>query len=175
MLRLLDEVETKTMAIDPKTVDEILAYHRHAVENGNEVLSCRSCSSRSEYVTLLTIMSDKLATLSDKMVAAFICHLQGQDDPGNQNLIDDSGEWRNGKQGMRLGEYEIKTHKEWTCLIRAVITLQIKELMTHIRKVGAVTASTRRGVQVQGLKDLGERLKGMLVKMQQVRLDGEVD
>lgn len=175
MLRLLDEVEIKTMAIDPTAVDEILAYHRHAVGNGNEVLSCRSCCSRSEYVTLLTIVSEKLVTLSDRIVAAFICHLQGQDELENQDLVDISGEWRNGRKGMRLGEYEVETPKEWACLITAVITLQLKELMTHIRKVRAVAASTRRGVQVQGLENLEGRLKGMLVKMQQVALDGEID
>ena len=175
MLRLLDEVEIKTMAITPTTVDEILAYHRHAVENTNEVLSCKSCSSRSEYVTLLAIISDKLATLSDKIVGAFICHLQGQENLESQSLVDISGEWRNDKKEMRLGEYEIKTHKEWTCLITAVIALQLKELMTHVRKVRIVAASIRRGVQVQGLKNLEKKLKDMLVKMEEVGLDGEID
>lgn len=122
------------MAIDPIAVDEIIAYHRHGVGNGNEVLSCRSCCSRSEYVTLLAIVSEKVSTLSDKIVAAFICHLRGQDDLENQDVVDISGEWRNGRKGMRLGEYEAKTQKKWACLITVVITFQLKELMTHIRR-----------------------------------------
>ena len=60
-------------------------------------------------------------------------------------------------------------------MITAVITLQLKELMTHIGKIRVVAASARRGVQVQRLKNLEGRLKGMLVKMQQVALDGEID
>ena len=174
MLRLLDEVEAKTLAINLTNVDEILAYHKHALGNGNGVLSCRACCGRSEYVTLLAIISDKLATLSDKMVAAFVGHVQGQDDLKHQNFIGTSGAWRNGKREMRLGEYEVESHKEWTCLITALITLQLKELMTHVRKVRVVAASTRRGVQVQGLKNVERRLRDMLVKMQEVEFDGEI-
>lgn len=175
MLRLLDEIEAKTMAINPTTVDAILAYHRHALGRGNEVLSCRACCGRSEYMTLLAIISDKLATVSEKIVAAFIYHVHGQDDLKSQTFVDTSGEWRTSKREMRLGEYEVETHKEWTCLITAVIILQLEESMTHVRKMRVVAASTRRDVQVQGLKKVERRLKDVFIKMQQIGSDSEIN
>ena len=170
MLRLLEKIEARIVPPHhAATMDALLAFLKYALAHGNRVLGCKSCCRRSEYLTLLAIFGDRIAGLADRIATAFFerVHEQERREDERQQASAESG------SGCRLGEYEVETPKEWTCMLAAMIKLQLNGAMDYVRRMKLMAVSIGLTVQVQALEQVEQRLKNLLLRMQRVVNDAE--
>lgn len=126
---LFEELERKKHTIDPAALDSILASQKKALVRCNSVLSCSTCAARSEYILLLGLITERLATLCESTVSLYLKEVQRRSSFRTSS---------NGKHHSRtsseetnkvfLGRYEIESPEEWSSLIRVLIVIQIRNL-----------------------------------------------
>lgn len=172
MLHLLDALQIYTSTANQRYISAVLAFHKQALTASNKVLGCRTCDSRFQYIALLGIIGEKIATLCEAILTAFLrCGQNGSSrcqDPGvNPSKL------TNVEDKIRVGAFEIDTHKERKVLVAALIMLQFKNSIVYVGRTKESAVATNRLGQVQGLQKVEQKLKTLYERMQQLAPDAD--
>lgn len=169
MVILLEDLETKARHVDTAALDSILVSQKEALGRCNSVLDCSTCFLRSEYVLLLGMVTERLASLCESTVAKYL------DDVTDGTPVRESS--ADGKHHARenpmddikvcLGGYEIETPDERVGLVRMLIVMQLQSLRKFMRKfiegVATAVASRREGkTQVLKVQAAEQRLARLM-------------
>lgn len=68
---LIDELEAGQNTVTSQGLDAGLASHKEALRYGQALLDCQRCRARPEHTTILKFLTEKLAGLSEQIVAEY--------------------------------------------------------------------------------------------------------
>ena len=165
---LLEDLERKNHLDDPAALDSILAWQKRALAHCSTVLSCSTCVARSEYILLLGLITERLATLCESTVC-----LYSKEVLRRSNFRISS----NGKHHSRtsseefstvfLGRYEIDSSEEWSSLIRVVIVLQLRSLRSLLRGMKKAATAGTNATQLPMVQATERRVDGLIQELRQ--------
>ena len=166
MVILLEDLETKARHVETAALDSILVSQKEALGRCNSVLNCSTCFLRPEYILLLGMVSERLASLCESTVAKYL-------DDAN-----DSTQMRMTTRGnpmdevkVCLGGYEIETPDERTGLVRLLIVMQLQSLRKFIEGVAMAVAASREGkTQVLKVQAAEQRLANLIQRIRQSKV-----
>lgn len=69
ILSLIEELENRACTTGGQTLDSILAYQKEALRHCIRVVHCSTCTARSDHMILLGVVSDKLITSYEHVIA----------------------------------------------------------------------------------------------------------
>ncbi|KAK7749841.1 hypothetical protein SLS53_000422 [Cytospora paraplurivora] len=166
---LIDEFESQMLAGSGESLsclDSALASHKEAVRYGESMLACQLCSSRVENMTILSFLTERLAVLCERIVAAYMEQVasapvvttgKGKDAvvPARHDLAHET---------LFLGEYEVDLPSEWNVLLGHLIAVQLAALNSLVGSTKASSHTRWRSVNTEKkIKDLLERLRQFIV------------
>ncbi len=161
---LLEDLERKDHLVDPTALDSILASQKKAFTRCNSVLSCSTCVARSEYILLLGLITERLATLLEVTVTLYLKEVQRRSDfgasPHGKHFSRTSSDESN---KVFLGRYEIESLEEWSSLIRVLVVLQLRSLWTLLGGMKKAAAAGRNVTQLP-MVHATERRVGILIR-----------
>lgn len=154
---LIDELEAGHNTVTSHGLDAGLASHKEALRYGQALLDCQRCRARPEHMTILKFLTDKLAGLSEQIVAEYtrcLLHHTAAHEPGATGTMITAGAGGNTDRDTRgnggappwpavLGSYEVDSPREWDALIGALIELQLEALHSLVDSMKAVSRSMR--------------------------------
>ncbi|KAJ5035527.1 uncharacterized protein L3040_007993 [Drepanopeziza brunnea f. sp. 'multigermtubi'] len=175
ILRVLAEIESKILSAGPSNIYAILSYQRLTTAASNDILTSRICNCRVQLFGLLGIMGEKITSLSEAIIAAFVCRVKEQSESVEPGGSDAPDKRLDRHSVIRLGEYQVQTLQEFKVVSAAVITLQLNYSVTFVSRTRELAFSMNHLAQAQSLKKLESRLKKLFVKMQQLASDVESD
>ena len=160
---LLDDFESKAHLIDPAVLDCMLAWQKKALARCNLVLSCSTCVARSEYILLLGLIAERLATLCESTVSSYLKEVQRRCSHGSR-LDAKLGSRTSSEEpnNVFLGRYEVESPEEWSSLMRVLIVLQlqsVRDLLIGMKKVASAGTNKTQLPMVQAT----ERRVGSLI------------
>lgn len=152
----LEDLETKAKQgkyLDNAGLDSILASQKEALARCNSVLSCPTCFLRPEYIFLLGMVMERLASLCESTIARY---LDGVHDgtPFRETTADERHHSRvNLMDDVKvcIGGCEVETPDERVGLVRMMIGMQLQSLRKSIEGAAMAVAS-RRDDKTQVLK-----------------------
>ena len=164
MVILLEDLETKARHVDTAALDSILVSQKEALGRCNMVLNCSSCFLRPEYIVLLGMVTERLASLCESTVVKYLDNTNDaapfQDTSSRGNPMDDVK--------VRLGGYEIETPDERVGLVRLLIVMQLQSLRKFIESMAVTVASRREGkTQVLKVQAAEQRLAKLIQRVRQ--------
>ncbi|KAG6353406.1 hypothetical protein INS49_005587 [Diaporthe citri] len=156
---LIDELEAGHSTVASQGLDAGLASHKEALRYGQALLDCQRCRGRPEHMAILKFLTDKLAGLSEQIVAEYTGrllphHTAAERDPGAAGEMLAAGAGGAADRDSRsnggappwpavLGSYEVDSPREWDALIGALIGLQLEALHSLADSMKAVSRSMR--------------------------------
>lgn len=162
MVMLLEDLETKARHVETAALDSILVSQKEALGRCNTVLNCPSCFLRPEYILLLGMVTEKLASLCESTVAKYLDDVNdGTPFRGfNGNPMDDVK--------VSLGGYEIETPDERVGMVRLLIVMQLQSLRKFVEGVANAVASRKEGkAQVLKVQAAEQRLAKLIHRIRQ--------
>lgn len=160
----LEELERKQHIVDPAALDSILALQKKALAGGYSVLDCSTCVSRSEYVLLLGLTTERLVTLCESAVSMYLEEVQRRSSSRTSPDRKYQSRTSSGESIKTfLGRYEIESLEEWSSLMRVLIVIQLRNLLTllaGIKKAALSGTNVTRLPMVQAT----ERRIGVLIQ-----------
>lgn len=175
ILRVLAEIESNILSASPSNMYAILSYQRRTTTASNEVLTSRICNCRIKFFGLLGIISEKITSLSEAIITAFVCRVKEQNDSMDFGESDSPDKRLDRNSTIRLGDFQVQTLQEFKVVSAAVIKLQLKYSVTFVSRTRELAISMNRLAQAQSLKKLESRLKELFIKMQRMASDVESD
>ena len=166
MVMLLEDLETKGGNVDTAALDSILVSQKEALGRCTTVLNCSSCFLRPEYILLLGMVAERLATLCESTVAKYL------EDTNNGTAFHESA-INNPIHDVKvcLGGYEIETPDERVGLVRLMIVMQLQSLRKFIEGVSIAVASRREGkTQVLKVQAAEQRLAKLIQRIRQSKI-----
>ena len=164
MVLLLEDLETRARHVDTAALDSILVSQKEALGRCNSVLNCPSCFLRSEYILLLGMVTERLASLCESTVAKY---LDDVNDGTPFRKINARGNPMDDVK-VSLGGYEIETQDERVGMVRLLIVMQLQSLRTFIEGVANAVASRKEGKsQVVKVQAAEQRLAKLIQKIRQ--------
>ena len=161
---LLEDLETKARHVHTAALDSILVSQKEALGRCNTVLNCPSCFLRPEYILLLGMVADRLASLCESTVAKY---LDDENDDTSFREMNGRGSPMDGVK-VSLGGYEIETPDERVGMVRLLIVMQLQSLRKFIEGVANAVASRPEGkTQVVKVQSAEQRLAKLIQKIQQ--------
>ena len=164
----LEELERKKRIADPAALDSILASQKKALAGGNAVLDCSTCVTRSEYVLLLGLTTEKLVTLCESTVFLYLKEVQRRS--GSRTSSDSTCRSRTSSgesTKLFLGRYEIESLEEWSSLTRVLIVLQLRNLLTLLVRIKEAAVSGTNVTQLPMVKAAERRVGALIQKLRQ--------
>lgn len=180
---VLEEIEAKILSVNSMSIDGMMNFHQEMLAQCNSVLLCGTCTSRSERMMLLAMACEKLANLCEK---ASIQYMEDVQDPEANSISTSSpplaGDIRLGalKETKRsglgaisapqkvpyCGEYKVEQWKEWVCILKVLICLQLKALERFLNRMKLASYITRRETHLSMLNFCDKRVKKNLQNLQ---------
>lgn len=170
MVILLEDLENKGRHVGTAALDSILASQKEALGRCNSVLNCSTCFLRAEYILLLGMVTDRLASLCESTVAKYL------DDVNDGTAFrEPSADGKCYSRGnpmddvkVVVGGYEIETPDERIGLVRMMIVMQLQTLRKFIEGVASAVASRREGkTQVLKVQAAEQRLAKLIQRIRQ--------
>lgn len=164
MVMLLEDLETKARHVESAALDSILMSQKEALGRCNTVLNCSSCFLRQEYILLLGMVTEKLASLCESTVAKYL------DDENGGTAFQEMNARGNPMDGVKvsLGGYEIETPDERVGMVRLLIVMQLQSLRKFVEGVANAVASRKEGkTQVLKVQAAEQRLAKLIQKIRQ--------
>lgn len=169
---VLEDLEIKARHVDSAALDSILVSQKEALGRCNSALKCLTCSLRPECILLLGMVTERLASLCELIVAKYLevvndgTSFRETDVDGNHHsrgkLMDDVK--------MRFGGYEIEKPDERVRLVRLLIVMRLQGIRKFIEGVATVAASRGQGnthmLKVQAAE---QRLAKLIQRIRQSR------
>jgi hypothetical protein len=133
-------------------VDSILAAHRKALRQAEDMLICSSCASRIDNMTILTFLTDRcyriMSVLSSRYAAGASVRSAGH--PGVKDA-----------PVTAIGSYRLDNDREYMAVVRVLVRLALDRLLGLVdalhevgRRLGSVTMGRRLGVCRKAVKGL---------------------
>jgi hypothetical protein len=144
VLLLADEVNLLGKA-DIDALDVALATHRDALKHSKYMLRCPSCTRRTESLTMLTLISEKMAVLCQ--------NIAGNMPTQSSNGREEDRSRLNEYQDIVLGNYAVESREEYGEIIRGLLRLQVSNLMLFVEELKQVA-------QRAGSENIMRRLAG---------------
>ena len=161
---LLKDLERKNYLDDLAALDSTLAWQKRALAHCSTVLSCSACVARSEYILLLGLITDKLATLCESTVSLYLKEVQRRTTSRtNSDCGHHSRTSSEESSTIFLGCYEIESREEWSSLIRVLIVLQLRNLRSLLGDMNKA-ATTRTNASHLPMVQATERRLGNLIQ-----------
>ncbi len=163
MVILLEDLETKARHVDTAALDSILSSQKEALGRCNTVLNCPGCFLRPEYILLLGMVTERLASLCESTVAKYLDDV----DDGTPFQINARGNPMDGVK-VSLGGYEIETPDERVGMVRLLIVMQLQSLRKFIEGVANAVASRKESrTQVLKVQAAEQRLAKLIQRIRQ--------
>jgi hypothetical protein len=128
-----------------------------------------------KFFGLLGIIGEKVTSLSEAIVTAFVCRVKGQNDSVDFGEPESPDKRLDRSSAIRLGDFQVQTLQEIKVVSAAVIKLQLKYSATFVSRTRELAISMNRLAQAQSLKKLETRVKELFIKMQRMASDVESD
>ncbi len=161
IVTLLEDLESLPLSqIAYAALDTALASHKLCLSQVDQVVRCENCVARSELMALLTHVCEQLTRLCERLVAVFL-HAGSLASPpsGLASLptpaesVSDSGLSQQLSSSTRkildsatlpfhCGSYNAAP-SEWKCVIRLLISLQVRALFAVLGRLRETSFSTR--------------------------------
>ena len=162
---LLEDLETKARHVNTAALDSILVSQKEALGRCNTVLNCPSCFLRPEYILLLGMVTERLASLCESTVAKYLNDVNDGTSFGEMNGA--AGSPMDGVK-VSLGGYEIETPDERVGMVRLLIVMQLQSLRKFVEGVANAVASRPEGkMQVVKVQAAEQRLAKLIQKIRQ--------
>lgn len=116
---ILECVEIKLSRIEYLAADNLLSFQKRTLRDCHAILDCPHSSANSALILLLLLISDKL-------VASF---RRSSSIKGEQ--------WQN----MNLGEYKVNLAEERSCVLKALVALQLGRMKSLLKRLWSVVCS----------------------------------
>ncbi|KAF2444572.1 hypothetical protein P171DRAFT_464104 [Karstenula rhodostoma CBS 690.94] len=175
ILRVLAEIESKILSVSPSNMYAMLSYQRRTTAASNEILTSRICNCSKKFFGLLEIIGEKITSLSEAIIAAFVCRVKAQNDYVDFDESDSFDKCLDRNSAIRLGEFQVQTLQELKVVSAAVIKLQLKYSLTFVSRTRELAISMNLLAQAQNLEKLEHRLEKLSTKMQRTASDVESD
>lgn len=172
---LIDELEAGRNTVASQGLDASLASHKEALRYGQALIECQRCRARPEHMTILKFLTDKLAGLSEQIVAGYTqCLLHPAAGATGSMAVRGSNADRDGRNGSGgappwptvLGSYEVDSAREWDTLIGGLIGLQLEALHSMIESMKVVSRSMRWDAMYGRAAATQRRIVPMLYRIQ---------
>lgn len=116
---LLECVEIKLSRIEVLATDNLLSFQKRTLRDCHAILDCPHSSANSALILLLLLISDKLVTSFKR----------------SSNV---KGElWQN----INLGEYRVNLAEERSCVLKALVALQLGRMKSLLKRLWSVVCS----------------------------------
>jgi hypothetical protein len=130
---LIEDLDGTTTCVHDSPLDTSLAAAKGTLASGRRLLHCRDCMRRTETLMLLLFVSEKVIDLNSRIVEQYRKQI---DTDANQ-----TGKSQRNRFVM-VGEYEISSQREWSCLLHALVTVQLQSLHEFLSELGEMAQST---------------------------------
>ncbi|POS70618.1 hypothetical protein DHEL01_v210985 [Diaporthe helianthi] len=145
---LIDELEAGRSTVESQGLDAGLASHKEALRYGQALIECQRCRLRPEHMTILKFLTDKLAGLSEQIVAEYARGLMHPAAVTNEIIAGGNTSSQTERSGSGappwpavLGSYEVDSAREWDTVIGGLIGLQLEALHSLAESMKAVSRS----------------------------------
>lgn len=128
-----------------------------------------------KFFGLLGIIGEKITSLCEAIITAFVCRMKEQNDTVDFGEPDSPDKRLDRNNAIRLGEFQVQTVQEFKVVSAAVIKLQLKNSVTFVSRTRELAISMNRLAQAQSLQKLEKRLKELFINMQRMSSEVESD
>ncbi|KAF4540634.1 C6 zinc finger domain-containing protein [Lasiodiplodia theobromae] len=130
-LLVLEEVEIQKLRAEAAISDSILACHKKALSQCEQLIACVRCSAASSSMVVLALLCDGLLNSFYRVVSASKQQQQQHQQQGYRHR--ETGgplhtERDESSPRLFLGDYEIESHQEWKQLVSSLMGIQLKRL-----------------------------------------------
>ncbi|RHZ43462.1 uncharacterized protein CDV56_100614 [Aspergillus thermomutatus] len=148
------------------SLDSTLAWQKEARTNCLKMLRCKHCNSRSDYMMLLTVVCDKLATLSGKVIAIYLQHCNKNPPEATRfptpSCSPPKSSNKNPPNGMFVGNYEIDNPSEWSSVMSVLMRIQLRSLWSLMQEAKTVAYMASLSTQLAKLQDTEHRVSKLI-------------
>ncbi|KAI9879765.1 MAG: hypothetical protein M1830_007207 [Pleopsidium flavum] len=140
-LGILENLEVKNSRLNLYAIDHVLCFKKRALAQCNAMLDCRNCNTLSGFMMLLVVICEKMVVSFERLATS--CREQQEQHRTPLGV----GGWRKSEntglasgQSIFLGDYEVDLAEERWCLVRVLITLQMKnlgDLLVRLKRVAS--------------------------------------
>ncbi|CAI6339600.1 unnamed protein product [Periconia digitata] len=127
---LIEDLDASLTSVLKSPLDASLAQQKRVLANARRILQCQDCTLRTETAILLLFICEKLINLSNSIVDLY-CRQQNETELSKERNVE-----RN--HGIAIGQFEVMSHREWCCIMQALIVLQLECLDELLREQGSV-------------------------------------
>ena len=173
ILGLLEEFENRASTTETYTMDSLLAYQKEALDHCNHMVRCSVCTTRSDHMMLLGVVSDKLITSYEQAINEHtesarkrVVHHEGHYGTSSSSGEVEGERVKGFARVVFFGAYKIEAATEWEYIIRVLITLQLRQVFELLTRMQHIAKQTSRGPQVSALRMREQRLKLITGKIQ---------
>lgn len=180
VVQFLEKLELKNEANEQVmgALDTILSFQKSAVERCIQMLDCSLCKVSSERMVMLALMGDKLVTEFVKALTAASRSKRQDPPPAKSSLKPDEFTLEvlptpppetctaslqvspeNSRRKLHLGDYEITSCYEWSCLLNILLNLQSRRLNQFISRAKSWATTTNRDAQLAMFVKLEHRFQ----------------
>ena len=164
----LEELERKKHIVDPAALDSILALQKKALAGGYTVLDCSTCVSRSEYILLLGLTTERLVTLCESAVSMYLEEVQRRSSSRTSPDCKYRSRTSSGEPiKVFLGRYEIESLEEWSSIIRVIIVIQLQNLLTLLAGIKKAALSGTNVIRLPMVQATERRIGILIQKVRQ--------
>jgi len=162
IVTLLEDLESLLLSqIAYTALDTALASHKMCLSQVDQVVRCENCVARSELIALLTHVCDKLTRLCERLVAVFL-HAEPLTSPASSSGLASLPTPAESVSNTSLSQLSSSTRKmldsatlpfhcgsynaapsEWKCVIRLLISLQVRALFAVLGRLRETNFSSR--------------------------------
>lgn len=134
---VIEDLEAKSMHVDTTSLDSILMSQKEALDRCNSVLNCSTCYLRREYILLLGMVTEVLASLCESTVTKYL-------ETSNDGTLprEPDADARHYSRGspmddikVSLGGYEIEIPEERIRMVHVLIAMQLQSSKKFIEGV----------------------------------------
>ena len=147
MVIVIEVLETKSTHVNTTGLDAILTSQKEALGRCNSVLYCSTCYLRPEYLLLLGMVTELLASLCESTVTKY---LETSTDGTLSREADADARYHSRGSPMDdvkvfLGGYEIEIPEERIRLVQVLIAMQLQTSKKFIEDVANAIVSRAEG------------------------------
>lgn len=190
-LALLEELENRLSTNHLQSIDSILTCQKQTITHCTQMVDCSDCAARSNYMTLLGVVCDKLIASYEQVLVPSMAERVRQRDYGFDTLSQ-SGQTRSnmpraGSQAVlgqstkicareatsrsdlvcptSFGTYQIDGQSEQDAVIRALLALQLRQASSLLAHMQIIAEETSRPQQILALRIRRQRLARVIEQL----------
>ncbi|KAK2753897.1 hypothetical protein FQN54_007256 [Arachnomyces sp. PD_36] len=132
-IHILEDLENLIRQKKPNSIDSILSVQKQALVHGSKMVECKNCNALSASMLLLSLVSEKLVTLCERVATS--CSTERQQQQTEQDLERNRSTSISNGQKVYLGEYEMESINEWGPVANVLLFMQSKRLLCMLSRL----------------------------------------